>query len=259
VPVISAQGLVKVYGRRASEVPNALDGLDLTVEAGEFVGVMGPSGSGKTTLLNVLSTIDRPTSGHLTIAGHDALRLRGRELARFRREHLGFIFQDFNLLDALNLFDNIALPLALLRKPARQIERAVHDLAARFGIESVLHHHPHEVSGGQAQRAAAARALIHEPDVILADEPTGNLDSRAATDLLDSLVQAHRGRGATLLMVTHDPIAASFCERVVFIRDGRLFSQLHSAGERRSFYLQILDAMSAQGGVDSHAARPRFS
>lgn len=248
MPALVAQGLTKIYGNPRISGHKALTSVDLTVEHGEFVGIMGPSGSGKTTLLNLLSTIDRPTSGTLTVAGEDALRLNARALALFRRRRLGFIFQDFNLLDTLSLKDNIGLPLALDKRPAAEILQRVDAMAKRLGIDPVLDHYPHQVSGGQAQRAAAARALIHDPDLILADEPTGNLDSRSSHELLTALQDAHRERHATLLLVTHDPFAASFCERIILIRDGQVYGELRAADTRQAFFTRILDALAAIGG-----------
>lgn len=254
-----AQGLTKVYGQKGGVLKKVLDGLDLRVEKGEFVGIMGPSGSGKTTLLHLLSTIDQPTAGSLSIAGQDALSLSGKALARFRRERLGFIFQDFNLLDTLSLQDNIVLPLALAHMPTKEIDHRLEEISVRFGIQSVLHQYPYQVSGGQAQRAAAARALIHQPDLLLADEPTGNLDSKSAGDLLTALEQAHQDRQATLLLVTHDPFAASFCQRILLIRDGRFFAELRSPGDRSIFFQQILDGLSALGGATDAAVATRLS
>ena len=185
--VLRAIGLTKVYRSRGKMSTRALDNFSLSVEKGEFVGIMGPSGSGKTTLLNLLATIDQPTSGTVMIDGVDTATLRGEKLARFRRERLGFVFQDFNLLDSLTIGENIALPLVLNRKPLRFIKEQLALIARRLGISELLNKYPYEVSGGQQQRAAAARAIIHEPAVLLADEPTGNLDSKSARELMETL------------------------------------------------------------------------
>lgn len=245
--IVQARGLTKTYAPKSGLPQTAIDGLDLTVGEGEFVGIMGPSGSGKTTLLNLLATIDRPTSGELAIGGQDALALNEAALARFRRDHLGFVFQDYNLLDTMTLRENIALPLALARVSPRQIKQRVMELAVLLGIEDSLDKFPREVSGGQKQRAAAARAIIHNPSLVLADEPTGNLDSRSAGQLMDALSRMNGDRRVTILMATHDPFAASYCGRIVFIRDGRTHSELRSRGDRQRFFQHILDAMATVG------------
>jgi ABC-type lipoprotein export system ATPase subunit len=246
--VLEAKGLTKVYGSRGKVATRALDNFELAVEKGEFVGIMGPSGSGKTTLLNLLATIDQPTSGHVAIEGNDMTRLQGEKLAMFRRRRLGFVFQDFNLLDSLTLGENIALPLVLDRKPLNVIKDRLGTIAGRLGIGEILTKYPYEVSGGQQQRAAAARAIIHEPAIVLADEPTGNLDSRSAKDLMETLTLMNRLAGVTITMVTHDPFAASYCQRILFIRDGQLYSEIHRGESRQAFFQQILDTLSLIGG-----------
>jgi len=208
---------------------------------------MGPYGSGKTTLLNLLATIDRPTAGIVHVEGVDTATLRGEELALFRRRRLGFIFQDFNLLDSLTIGENIALPLVLDRLPVTKIRARVNAMTQRLGIVDILNKYPYEVSGGQQQRAAAARAIIHEPAIILADEPTGNLDSRSARDLMETLTLLNTAASATIAMVTHD-LAASFCRRILFIRDGRLYNEIHRGESRQQFFQQILDVLSLIGG-----------
>ncbi len=235
----------------------ALDNFSLSVEKGEFVGIMGPSGSGKTTLLNLLATIDRPTSGTVLIDGVDTATLRGERLARFRRERLGFVFQDFNLLDSLTLGENIALPLVLNRKPLRFIKEQLSLIARRLGIAELLNKYPYEVSGGQQQRAAAARAIIHEPAVLLADEPTGNLDSKSARELMETLTLLNQTSGVTITMVTHDPFAASYCQRILFIRDGRLYNEIRRGDSRQVFFQQILDVLAMIGGGDHEPATAR--
>lgn len=247
--ILKASGLTKVYGSSRRAETRALDGFSFEVEKGRFVGIMGPSGSGKTTLLNVLATIDAPTSGTVWVDGLDTSQLKGEELALFRRKRLGFVFQDYNLLDSLSIEENIALPLVLDRRPLSAIKRRVEDVAAWLGIERLLHRFPYEVSGGQQQRAAIARAIVHEPALVFADEPTGNLDSRSARAVMDAFTLINARAGATILMVTHDPFAASFCQIVFFIRDGRLYTEIHRGDGRQAFFQQILDVLSQMGGA----------
>ncbi|NLH14365.1 MAG: ABC transporter ATP-binding protein [Firmicutes bacterium] len=220
----------------------------MEVQKGRFVGIMGPSGSGKTTLLNLLATIDTPTSGTVWVDGVNVSKLRGEALAAFRRKKLGFVFQDYNLLDSLSIGENIALPLVLDRKPPSFIKKRVKEISTQLGIEALLDRFPYEVSGGQQQRAAIARAIVHEPALILADEPTGNLDSRSARALMDTFTLINSTVETTILMVTHDPFAASFCQNVYFIRDGRLYAEMHKRDDRRMFFRQIMDALSQMGG-----------
>lgn len=246
--VLQAQGLSKVYGAKGSISYHALDGIDLSVEKGEFVGIMGPSGSGKTTLLNLLATIDKPTTGTLEIGGTNPVGLSEREIALFRRRELGFVFQDFNLLDTLPIKENIILPLVLEGKKPAQIEDRLRPIADLLGISGILGKRTYEVSGGQKQRAAIARAIIHEPSLILADELTGNLDSKSAKDVMNALRDLNERLAATVLIVTHDPFSASYCQRVLFIKDGRLFSEIRRGVNRQAFFQQILDALSVLGG-----------
>lgn len=247
--VLQANHLSKIYGSEKGGVTyKALDEFSLNVAAGEYVGVMGPSGSGKTTLLNILATIDTPTSGMVEINGADPLRLKETDLALFRRRELGFIFQDFNLLDTLSIRENIILPLVLENARLQKIEQQLSSVAKLLNIETILDKRTFEVSGGQQQRAAAARAIIHEPSILLADEPTGNLDSKAAKDLMESLKDLNEQKQAAILMVTHDPYAASFCERVVMIKDGRFFSEVRKGANRKVFFQEILDGLSLLGG-----------
>lgn len=246
--VLRAQGLGKIYSSKGNVVYKALEDIDLQVEAGEFVGVMGPSGSGKTTLLNLLATIDRPTSGTIEINGVNPVKLIENKLALFRRRELGFVFQDFNLLDTLSIQENIILPLVLEgMKPASILQR-LSPIAEMLGISAILNKRTYEVSGGQKQRAAIARAIIHQPSLVLADELTGNLDSKSAKDVMDALKEMNEKLKATVLMVTHDPFSASYCERIVFIKDGKLFSEIRKGGNRQAFFQQILDALSVLGG-----------
>ena len=246
--LLTAAGLTRVYGRGAAAT-RALDGVSLSLEQGEFVGVMGPSGSGKTTLLNCIATIDRPTSGSIVIDGRELTGLRGRELARFRRERLGFIFQDCNLLDTLTAFENIALSLSIVGAPAKEIPGRVREMAELLGIADCLDKYPWQMSGGQQQRCAAARAMVTRPALVLADEPTGALDSKSAGQLLRQLSALNRERGTTILMVTHDAFTASCCRRILFIQDGVLYRELRRGDlDRKAFFAQILGVVSMLGG-----------
>ena len=246
--ILTVRELTRVYGKGGG-VTRALDGVSLSLQPGEYVAVMGPSGSGKTTLLNCISTIDRPTSGSIVIDGQELTRLRGRALAKFRRERLGFIFQDCNLLDTLTAFENIALALSIVHAPAGGIEKRVKETAQLLGISDCLNKYPYQMSGGQQQRCAAARAIITKPALVLADEPTGALDSRSARMLLDRLEELNRDLGTTILMVTHDAFTASCCRRVVFLQDGQIFQELCRGEEdRRSFFQKIIQVVTRMGG-----------
>ncbi len=246
--ILTITDLKKVYGKGGS-LTRALDGVSLSLEAGEFVGVMGPSGSGKTTLLNCVSTIDRPSAGSIVIDGKELTRLKGKELAKFRRERLGFIFQDCNLLDTLTAYENIALSLSIIRLPAHKIDKRVREMADLLGIAGCLDKYPYQMSGGQQQRCAAARAMVTRPALVLADEPTGALDSKSSQLLLDRLDELNRDLGATILMVTHDAFTASCCRRVVFLRDGRLFLELHRREDsRKVFFQKIIQVVTEMGG-----------
>ena len=250
VPVLEISALTKVYGGKAAST-KALNGVSLTVQQGDFVAIMGPSGSGKSTLLNCIATIDAPTSGTIRIAGTDTAWISRKGLADFRRTQLGFIFQDSNLLDTLTARENIALPLTIGHVPADQILASVDAIAKSLGVLEVLDKYPYQMSGGQRQRIAAARALVTRPQLVLADEPTGALDSKNAKLLLESLEAINRARRATVLMVTHDEVAASYCRRVLFIRDGRLFTELdRGTDSRRAFFERIMQVVAVQGGVD---------
>ncbi|MFT0801445.1 ABC transporter ATP-binding protein [Bacillus swezeyi] len=247
--VLETRHLSKMYfSKKGGFSHQALEDFNISVEKGEFVGVMGPSGSGKTTLLNLLATIDKPTNGDLIINGTNPAKLKDQKLALFRRRELGFIFQDFNLLETLTIRENILLPLALDKVRQKEMESRLMDLAETLQIDHILNHRTYEVSGGQQQRAACARAMIHEPALILADEPTGNLDSKSAKQVMDSLTKLNREKNATILTVTHDPTAASFCERIIFIKDGKFFSEIRKGTNRQDFYQSILDTVSVLGG-----------
>ncbi|MFC7393898.1 ABC transporter ATP-binding protein [Scopulibacillus cellulosilyticus] len=246
--MLEAGNVKKVYGQKGNIV-TALKDINLQIKEGEFVGIMGPSGSGKTTLLNILSTIDQATSGEILIDGNDIVKMKEEQLTSFRREKLGFIFQDYNLLDTLTIEENIVLPLALSKVKAKEIDKRVKEIAAKFGIEEILNKFPYQVSGGQKQRAAASRAIIANPSLIFADEPTGALDSKSATALLQSLAQLNEKDKATIMMVTHDAFAASFCRRVLFIKDGVIFTELvKGETSRKDYFQKILDILSALGG-----------
>ncbi len=248
MPVLSVRNVVKQYGTKTGAKSLALDGVSFDVERGAFVGIMGPSGAGKTTLLNVIATIDAVTSGRIFIGGQNICGIREPALSDFRRNKLGFIFQDYNLLDTLTLRENIALPLILAKVGPGKIDRLVNAVAGELGIERLLSKYPCEVSGGQRQRASAARAIVGEPELILADEPTGALDSKSATDLLECLQDINERQDATILLVTHDAFAASYAKRILFIKDGLLYREIDRRGGRRQFYDEIIGVVSELGG-----------
>ncbi|QTD40493.1 ABC transporter ATP-binding protein [Sporosarcina sp. Te-1] len=246
--VVEATDIHKVFGTKTNLIP-VLEGVDVTVHEGEFVGIMGPSGAGKTTLLNILATIDKPTSGSVRIDGTEITGLRDEPLSEFRRSNLGFIFQDYNLLDSLTIRENIMLPLAFANQSYVTTDLKVNEIAEKLGIASALERYPYEASGGQKQRTAAARAIIHNPKLVLADEPTGALDSKASMDLLTAFQLLNREYRTTILMVTHDALAASFCDRVLFMKDGRLFTELVKGDkDRKWFFDQLVTTLSSLGG-----------
>ncbi len=250
--ILKVENIEKYYGSRSS-LTKAIDNLSLEVEKGEFVAIMGSSGSGKTTLLNVVSTIDRVTSGHIYVGGIDITKLKGNELNRFRREELGFIFQDFNLLDTLTAYENIALALSIQNVSAREIDARIKKVAEELDIKSVLLKYPYQMSGGQKQRVASARAIITNPKLVLADEPTGALDSKSAKMLLEKFNYLDE-LGATILMVTHDAFTASYARRVVFIKDGKIFKEIHKGNDsRKEFFDKIIDVVTLLGGDLSDA------
>lgn len=245
--IIVTQGIKKVYGKRGIECL-ALNDINISVEAGEILGIMGASGSGKTTLLNLLSTIDQQTSGKIVFDGQELSDIKIKALSQFRRDNIGFIFQDYNLLDNMIVEDNIALPLALNRVPHKKIKEKVDKLSQFFGIEGQLKKYPYQLSGGQKQRTAAARALITSPKVIFADEPTGALDSKSATELLNCLIDMNSKLNTTVIMVTHDAFVASFCSRVLFLADGQIHAKLNKDTSRKEFFQRILEMMASLGG-----------
>ncbi|WP_164217467.1 ABC transporter ATP-binding protein [Virgibacillus sp. YIM 98842] len=248
--VLIAEGLRKSFGLKGN-AQQVLQGIDLRVIEGEFVGIMGPSGSGKTTLLNTLATIDRPTEGQVSIKGNEISKMRDSQLSNIRREHLGFIFQEYNLLDPLTVKENILLPVSLTKISKHQAETEFNAIAEILDIKELANKYPSEISGGQKQRTSAARALIHSPSIVFADEPTGALDSKAAANLLKNLHEINQARQVTIVMVTHDPLASSYCSRVVFLKDGRIFSELYRGEKtRESFFKEILDMQAVLGGGD---------
>ncbi|MDD4509874.1 MAG: ABC transporter ATP-binding protein [Oscillospiraceae bacterium] len=248
--VLSVKNVKKIYQAKSAVPSAALNGISFEVEKGEFVGIMGPSGAGKSTLLNVIATIDTPSSGRIVIGGQDICGIQEPALSDFRRNKLGFVFQDYNLLDTLTLRENIALPLILAKKKAPEIERMVSQVAQQLSIETMLKKYPCEVSGGQRQRASAARAIVNQPELLMADEPTGALDSKSARDLMECLQHLNEAQKATILLVTHDAFAASFCQRILFIKDGRLYRKISKEGTRKAFYDAIVAAFSELGGDD---------
>ncbi len=242
--IVEVQNIEKIYGKAGEKQFKALSDVNFEVKPGEFVGIMGASGSGKTTLLNILSTLDTPTSGKVQIAGQDITKLNNNQMADFRANKIGFIFQDFNLLENLTAYENIALPLALQNKPAKTIKPAVSSIAEKLGLTEILNHYPTELSGGQKQRVAAARALVHEPSIVFGDEPTGALDSKSARALMDTLTKINREDEVSILLVTHDPFSASFCDRILFIKDGEIGQELKKEDSSRAeYYQEILDSL----------------
>lgn len=246
--VLKVSNIEKYYGRKGN-ITKAINNISFSVNEGEFIGVMGASGSGKTTLLNCISTIDKVTSGKIFISGNDITKLYSKKISKFRREELGFIFQDFSLLDTLTVYENIALALSILRLDNREIDRKVKEILKRLNIEDILNKFPYEISGGQKQRVAAARAIVTNPKMILADEPTGALDSKSAKMLLESLVDLNKNLNATILMVTHDAFTASYTDRILFIKDGKIFNELIRGNDtRKEFFSKIIEVIAVLGG-----------
>lgn len=244
--ILEVSNLSKVYGNRI--LFSALDNISFAIEEGEFVGIMGPSGSGKTTLLNMISTVDKPTSGEIKIKDKNPLRFRGEELALFRRRELGFVFQDFNLLDTLTVGENIVLPLTLDGVSVKKQDEELSRISRILGIEDLINKRTFEISGGQSQRTAIARALIHDPTLLLADEPTGNLDSKAAKTVMELFEKINKEERVTTIVVTHDPLSASYCSRILFIKDGAIYNEIYRGDSRQRFYQEIIDVLALLGG-----------
>ncbi|MBC7958912.1 MAG: ABC transporter ATP-binding protein [Vallitaleaceae bacterium] len=250
--LLTCNNISKVYGgAKGNTSTNALNGVDLKIQNGEFVGVMGPSGSGKTTLLNILSGIDLPTSGQVLLENKDICSMNMDELALFRRKRMGFVFQEFNLLDSLTIKENIILPLVLDKKDNKEIELMANKVIKLFDIEAIAAKYPYEISGGQQQRGAIARAIINTPAVVYADEPTGNLDSKASNTVMSTLERMNMEEKVTVLMVTHDPFAASYCKRIIFIKDGVISFEIAKKGSNQEFFEKILDCLAVLGGEKS--------
>ncbi len=246
--ILKLENVEKYYGNKSS-LTKAVNNISLEVEKGEFVAIMGASGSGKTTLLNLISTIDKVTSGHIFVDGEDITKLKGNNLNKFRREKLGFIFQDFNLLDTLTAYENIALALSIQNVPYKIIDEKVKKVANDLNIKNVLNKYPYQMSGGQKQRIASARAIITEPKIVLADEPTGALDSKSSKMLLESFNYLNTELNTTILMVTHDSFSASYASRVVFIKDGKIFDEIDRGNDsRKEFFDKIIDVITILGG-----------
>lgn len=245
--VLETKKLRKEFGSKGMTF-TAIEDIDLSVNKGEFLGIMGPSGAGKTTLLNLLSTIDRPTSGEIYYEGKDIGHMKNRELSIFRRNNIGFIFQDFNLLDSMSVEDNMALPLALSKVNVGEINEKVEKLSKFFGLKEQLKKYPYQLSGGQKQRVAVARALITSPSIVFADEPTGALDSKSSQELLQCLSQMNEEFNTTIIMVTHDAFAASYCKRILFIKDGKIHARIDKDSSRKEFFKRIIDFLGSMGG-----------
>lgn len=247
--ILSVQELTKIYrGEGGQRSTTALNGVSFQVDTGEFVGIMGPSGSGKTTLLNILSGIDRGTTGSVKINKRDITKMDKNEIALYRRQEIGFIFQDFNLLDSLTLKENVMLPMVLDKKSADEMESRAKELMSLFDIYGIANKYPYNVSGGQQQRTAVSRALVNNPSVVFADEPTGNLDSKSARSIMECFDKMNKELQATMLIVTHDVFAASYCNKVIFIKDGRLHSQIVKKGDRKEFLNSIMNSLALLGG-----------
>lgn len=246
--ILEVKNIEKYYGNK-SNLTKAIDNISFSINKGEFVGIMGASGSGKTTLLNCISTIDKVTAGKIIINNQDITRLKGNNLNKFRREELGFIFQDFNLLDTLTAYENIALALTIQRVKPKEIEERVQEIAKKLEITDILNKYPYQISGGQKQRVASARAIITNPKIVLADEPTGALDSKSARQLLESFENLNKNLNATILMVTHDSFTASYASRILFIKDGKIFNELIKGEDtRKQFFEKIIEVQTLLGG-----------
>lgn len=247
-PVLQVKQVEKYFGR-ANNLTRALNQISFEVQPGEFVAIMGASGSGKTTLLNCIATIDQVSSGQIIVANQDITKLKGNKLNQFRQKQIGFIFQDFNLLDTMNAFENIALALTIRNVPAKQVEEKVLQVASYLGITDILYKFPYEVSGGQKQRIAAARAIVADPAIVLADEPTGALDSKSARQMLEQFELLNTRLNSTILMVTHDAFTASYTNRVLFVKDGQIFNEIYRGeSSRKEFFDQIIEVVALLGG-----------
>lgn len=245
--ILKIEDISKDYGIKGFKT-NVLKNISLKVFEGDFIAIMGPSGAGKTTLLNIMSTLDKQTSGEVILDGADVSKIKNKELSKLRREKIGFIFQEYNLLDNMTLMNNIALPLALGKKRSKEIEDKVVAIAEKFGLENHLEKYPYQLSGGQKQRGAAARSLITNPSVIFADEPTGSLDSKSAYELLESLEKVNEENNATIIMITHDPLTASYANDVYMINDGTIKCKLNKGNDRKEFYSKIMEMLASMGG-----------
>lgn len=246
--MLELKNLVKKY-HSGNNIVDAVNDIDMDIYEGEFVGVMGPSGSGKTTLLNMISTIDKPTDGKIIIGGSNIVEIPGKNIADFRRKNIGFIFQDFNLIDTLTVEENIVLPMIIGESDKSNLKDKFNEIVKILNIEDIINKFPYEISGGQKQRTAAARAIITNPAIVLADEPTGALDSKSARELLSCMTKMNKEHGTTIMMVTHDPFSASYCDRVMFIKDGRINCEIRKSGNRKEFFRTILDNLKALGGA----------
>lgn len=246
--ILTVNNIEKYYGGKPN-ITKAIDNISFTIDKGEFIGIMGPSGSGKTTLLNCISTIDTVSTGNIIINGHDITKLKSKKLENFRENELGFIFQDFNLLDTLTAYENIALALTIQGKKPKEIDSLIKSIVENLGISSILNKYPYEMSGGQKQRVASARAIVTNPSLILADEPTGALDSKSSRLLLDSFENLNEKLKATILMVTHDAFTASYAHRILFIKDGKIFNELIRGNDsRKEFFDRIIEVITILGG-----------
>lgn len=254
--MLEVKNVSKIY--KGKNPYPALSHVNLFIQEGEFIGMMGPSGSGKTTFLNVISTIDKPTSGEVLFDGTNMYAGNKHQLSLFRRRELGFVFQDYNLLQTLTVKENMIFPLTLANVPIIEQERRVGQIAEKLGIGSIMDKRTYEISGGQCQRTAIARAIIHQPKLLLADEPTGNLDSKSAKDVLTMMSKINQEDNTTMLMVTHDALAASYCDRVVFIKDGCVYRELYKQQQRHIFYREIMDVLSTLGGAEDELSSIRM-
>ncbi len=246
--ILEVKNIEKYYGSKTN-LSKAIDNISFNVDKGEFVGIMGASGSGKTTLLNCISTIDKVTAGHIIVGKEDITKLKGNKLNKFRREELGFIFQDFNLLDTLTCYENIAISLTIQKVKAKEIEKRVTEIAEKLEIKDILEKYPYQISGGQKQRVASSRAIITNPKMVLADEPTGSLDSKSARQLLENFEYLNKQLNTTILMVTHDAFTASYANRILFIKDGKIFNETIKGNDtRKEFFEKIIEVQTLLGG-----------